>query len=280
MLKVTIRLILEFLKFSHVKRLTVLTAVAGLAIAALLIICMSMLAPPHEDKAEALLASSKDAVKSLHTLRAEVYTLKDVKAPAAHERAKYVFSIELASDLGTKISFNGFEFEYEGENEEKMEMVGGELGKTLEGAWLLEKDTYYWLYTPAVAEHVVEYRTGSGLLKYEFLPIFHFDIAELFSFAENPRYLGTERLRVGNDTIETHVVGFDLPPSLMPWRAAATVKVWISDADKLPLRAIITSRYENTNITLEFGCTHYEKDVELPPEHFEVPEDLLIVKRY
>ncbi|MDF2955798.1 MAG: hypothetical protein OD815_001414 [Candidatus Alkanophagales archaeon MCA70_species_2] len=280
LLKVMINLIFKLPNFLHVRRLTVLAAVAGLAIATILVIGILMLTSQQENSAEALLISSKDAVKSLHTLRAEAYTSKDVKTPTAHERAKYVFSVEFASDLGTRISFNDFKFEYEGENEETMERVGGELGKTLDGAWLLEKGEYYWLYTPAVAEHVVEYKTGSGLLRYEFLPIFHFDVAELFSFAENPRYLGTEPLNIGNDSVEAHVVEFDLPASLIPWRTAAVVKVWISAADRLPLRVVVTSKYENTDITLEFGCTSYEKDVSVPPGHFEIPEGLFVVRRY
>ena len=226
-----------------------------LLVAVLLLCCTSNVDPKLIlKKSEGILSKNFEAKATF-----EMY----VQTPKFTDRTEYVMEIIKVGNM-TKITFLNYSFSPKTPVHERMKIA-------LKNAWLIEKDGYFYLYTPNLKYmkgKVGMYKISNGIPRYTYLPIITcLDVARTFDKAEDVKLVGKEN--------ECYVISYELSYPTVRFTDKANVKVWIHDY--VPIKAEITAKFHSTDIRM---ITEFE-NIEMNVTGVNLSlEGLTVLKRY
>ncbi len=126
----------------------------------------------------------------------------------------------------------------------------------LKDAWILDEGDYFYVYTPNLKymnDKVGKYKPADSLPKYRYIPIVTcLDIAKTFTNAKN--------VSLAEEDENYYVVAYLLQYPDIAFAKVANVKVWISKADYMPVKAEISANFGQTSIKMTTELKSYKTE--------------------
>ncbi len=201
------------------------------------------------EKPNEILTKAERAVASTNLDANATFELT-IKSPKFTDYTRYDLRVVKLNNT-TKIFFLNYSYKT---TDQSIADVHKKMKIALKDAWILDKGDVFYVYTPNLAYmkgKVGEYKPAESLPRYKFIPIITcLDLAEFFDKAKDVRLIDEN----GN----YYVVAYSLRYPSIAFVETANVKVWISKADYIPIKAEITANFGRTSITMTTEMKSYK----------------------
>jgi len=188
-----------------------------------------------------ILAKAERAVNSTNLEANATFELK-LKSPKFTDYTQYDLRVVKLNNT-TKIFFLDYLYNT---TDSSLAEIHKKMEIALKDAWILDKGDAFYVYTPNLMymkNKVGKYKPAESLPRYKFIPIVTcLDVAKFFNKAENVSLIG--------ENGKCYVIAYSLQYPNIAFAKVANVKVWISKADYIPIKAEITANFSDTAITM------------------------------
>ncbi len=198
-----------------------------------------------------VLKKSEKVVNSTNISGIDVFEMR-IRAPNYTDLTVYTMRVE---KIGGKVKIDFLNYTYNTTSGYQM-LVHRKMKIALKNAWIIKEDGLFYVYTPNLLymkRRVCVYRVAKGLPIYRGLPIITcLDVAEYFGKAKDVRVRD-----VGRYYLATYVLYYPY----VRFADKARFEVWISKRDLIPVKAVITARYDGSDIRIVTEFKSYRTNV-------------------